>query len=44
MIKSLILNKERNIDTATMNQILNGNMIETVRANIVFDWYTILSR
>ncbi|WP_353273779.1 hypothetical protein [Wolbachia endosymbiont (group A) of Ennomos erosarius] len=44
MIKSLILNKQRNIDAATMNQILNGNMIEIVRANIVFDWYTILSR
>ncbi|QOD38312.1 hypothetical protein [Candidatus Wolbachia massiliensis] len=44
MIKSLILNKEKNIDAATMNQILNGNMIEIVRANIVFDWYTILSR
>lgn len=44
MIKSVILNKQRNIDAATMNQILNGNMIEIVRANIVFDWYTILSR
>ncbi|APR99086.1 hypothetical protein [Wolbachia endosymbiont of Folsomia candida] len=44
MIKSLTLNKERNIDATTMNQILNGNMIEIVRANIVFDWYTILSR
>ncbi|NSM56168.1 hypothetical protein HET73_00365 [Wolbachia endosymbiont of Atemnus politus] len=44
VIKSLVLNKERNIDTVTMNQILNGNMIEIVRANIVFDWYTILSR
>ncbi|WP_447933041.1 hypothetical protein [Wolbachia endosymbiont of Dactylopius coccus] len=44
MIKSLILNKQRNIDDATMNQILNGNMIEIVRVNIVFDWYTILSR
>ncbi|BEP31757.1 MAG: hypothetical protein WBIAU1_12350 [Wolbachia endosymbiont of Drosophila biauraria] len=44
MIKFLILNKQRNIDAATMNQILNGNMIEIVRANIVFDWYTILSR
>ncbi|OJH32863.1 hypothetical protein Wxf_02323 [Wolbachia endosymbiont of Armadillidium vulgare] len=44
MIKSFILNKQRNIDAATMNQILNGNMIEIVRANIVFDWYTILSR
>ncbi len=44
MIKSLILNKQRNIDAATMNQILNGNMIEIVIANIVFDWYTILSR
>lgn len=44
MIKSLILNKQRNIDAATMNQILNGNMIEIVRANIVFDWYTVLSR
>ncbi|WP_265021425.1 hypothetical protein [Wolbachia endosymbiont (group A) of Icerya purchasi] len=44
MIKSLILNKQRNIDAATMNQILNGNMIEIVRANIVFDWYAILSR
>ncbi|UPA55465.1 hypothetical protein MWH06_02230 [Wolbachia pipientis] len=44
MIKSLILNKQRNIDAATMNQILNGNMIEIVRVNIVFDWYTILSR
>jgi hypothetical protein len=43
-IKSLILNKERNIDAATMNQILNGNMIEIVRANMVFDWYTILNR
>lgn len=44
MIKSLILNKQRNIDAVTMNQILNSNMIEIVRANIVFDWYTILSR
>ncbi|WP_341820669.1 hypothetical protein [Wolbachia endosymbiont (group A) of Myopa testacea] len=44
MIKSLILNKQRNIDAVTMNQILNGNMIEIVRVNIVFDWYTILSR
>ncbi|MDX5526656.1 MAG: hypothetical protein O7167_02060 [Wolbachia endosymbiont of Andrena nigroaenea] len=44
MIKSLILNKQRNIDAAAMNQILNGNMIEIVRVNIVFDWYTILSR
>nr|WP_250295123.1 hypothetical protein [Wolbachia endosymbiont of Oedothorax gibbosus] len=44
MIKSLILNKQRNIDAATMNQILNGNMIKIVRANIVFDWYIILSR
>ncbi|WP_341818420.1 hypothetical protein [Wolbachia endosymbiont (group B) of Ennomos erosarius] len=44
MIKSLILNKQRNIDAATMNQILNGNTIEIVRVNIVFDWYTILSR
>ncbi|WP_338406172.1 MULTISPECIES: hypothetical protein [unclassified Wolbachia] len=44
MIKSLILNKQRNIDAAAMNQILSGNMIEIVRANIVFDWYTILSR
>ncbi|WP_395463486.1 hypothetical protein [Wolbachia endosymbiont of Cantharis cryptica] len=44
MIKSLILNREKNIDAATMNQILNGNMIEIVRANIVFDWYTILNR
>ncbi|WP_353270655.1 hypothetical protein [Wolbachia endosymbiont (group A) of Hedychridium roseum] len=44
MIKSLILNKQRNIDAAIMNQILNGNMIEIVRVNIVFDWYTILSR
>lgn len=44
MIKSLALNKKRNIDAATMNQILNGNMIEIVKANIVFDWYTILSR
>ncbi|NUY39171.1 hypothetical protein GO684_00160 [Wolbachia endosymbiont of Litomosoides brasiliensis] len=44
MIKSLVLNKERNIDAATMNQILNGNMIEIVSANMVFDWYTILSR
>ncbi|WP_353269955.1 hypothetical protein [Wolbachia endosymbiont (group A) of Myopa testacea] len=44
MIKSLILNKQRNIDAATMNQILNGNMIEIVKVNIVFDWYTILSR
>ncbi|NUX00991.1 hypothetical protein GO685_00370 [Wolbachia endosymbiont of Madathamugadia hiepei] len=43
-IKSLILNKERDIDAATMNQILNGNMIEIVRANMVFDWYTILNR
>jgi hypothetical protein len=43
-IKSLILDKERNIDAATMNQILNGNMIEIVRANMVFDWYTILNR
>ncbi|MEY2392807.1 hypothetical protein [Wolbachia endosymbiont of Tettigetta isshikii] len=43
-IKSLVLNKERNIDAATMNQILNGNMIEIVRANMVFDWYTILNR
>ncbi len=44
MIKSLILNKQRNIDAATMEQILNGSMIEIVRVNIVFDWYTILSR
>ncbi|QKX03189.1 hypothetical protein GOY07_03345 [Wolbachia endosymbiont of Litomosoides sigmodontis] len=44
MIKSLVLNKERNIDAATMNQILNGNMIEIVKANMIFDWYTILSR
>ncbi|WP_349967431.1 hypothetical protein [Wolbachia endosymbiont of Armadillidium arcangelii] len=44
MIKSLILNKQRNIDAADINQILSGNMIELVRANIIFDWYTILSR
>jgi hypothetical protein len=44
MIKSLILNKQRNIDAATMDQILNGNMIEIVRVNIIFDWHTILSR
>ncbi|WP_255453442.1 hypothetical protein [Wolbachia endosymbiont of Atemnus politus] len=44
MIKYLVLNKERNIDTVTMNQVLNGNMIEIMRANIVFDWCTILSR
>ncbi|RDD35568.1 hypothetical protein Wcon_00233 [Wolbachia endosymbiont of Cylisticus convexus] len=44
MIKSLILNKQRNIDAADINQILSGNMIEVVRANIIFDWYTILSR
>ncbi|MDM8335330.1 hypothetical protein [Wolbachia pipientis] len=44
VIKSLTLEKERNIDAATMNQILSGNMIEIVKANIVFDWYTILSR
>ncbi|MFP3035573.1 MAG: hypothetical protein ACEY3A_00755 [Wolbachia sp.] len=43
-IKSLVLNKERNIDAGTMNQILNGNMIEIVRANMVFYWYTILNR
>ncbi|MCA4774027.1 hypothetical protein [Wolbachia endosymbiont of Mansonella perstans] len=43
-IKSLVLNKERNIDAVTMNQILNGNMIEIVRANMVFDWYTIPNR
>jgi len=43
-IKSFILDKERNIDAATMNQILNGNMIEIVRASMVFDWYTILNR
>jgi len=42
MIKSLVLSKEKNIDTITMNQILNGDMIEIVRANIVFDWYTVL--
>ncbi|WCR57734.1 hypothetical protein [Wolbachia endosymbiont of Ctenocephalides felis wCfeJ] len=43
-IKSLVLNKERDIDATTMDQILNGNMIEIVKADIVFDWYTILSR
>ncbi|WP_353287255.1 hypothetical protein [Wolbachia endosymbiont (group B) of Gerris lacustris] len=44
MIRSLTLNKQRNIDSAVINQILSGNMIEIVRASIVFDWYTILSR
>ncbi|AGJ98894.1 hypothetical protein wNo_04710 [Wolbachia endosymbiont of Drosophila simulans wNo] len=44
MIRSLTLNKQRNIDSAAINQILSGNMIEIVRASIVFDWYTILSR
>lgn len=44
MIRSLTLNKQRNIDAEVINQILSGNMIETVRASIVFDWYTILSR
>ncbi|MGL9726390.1 MAG: hypothetical protein ACR5KV_07535 [Wolbachia sp.] len=44
MIISLTLNKQRNIDAAVINQILSGNMIEVVKANIVFDWYTILSR
>lgn len=44
MIRSLTLNKQRNIDAAVINQILSGNMIEIVRASIVFDWYTILSR
>lgn len=44
MIRSLTLNKQRNIDYAAINQILSGNMIEIVRASIVFDWYTILSR
>ncbi|UIP92375.1 hypothetical protein JSQ73_004180 [Wolbachia endosymbiont of Anopheles demeilloni] len=44
MIRSLTLNKQRNIDSADINQILSGNMIEIVRASILFDWYTILSR
>lgn len=44
MIRSLTLNKQRNIDAKVINQILSGNMIEIVRASIVFDWYTILSR
>ncbi|MDR2831312.1 MAG: hypothetical protein LBV62_00085 [Rickettsiales bacterium] len=44
MIKSLVLNKAKNIDTITVDQILNGNMVEIVRANMVFDWYTLLSR
>lgn len=44
MIRSLTLNKQRNIDAAIINQILSGNMIEIVRASIVFDWYTILSK
>lgn len=44
MIKSLVLNKGRNIDAAAMNQILNGNMLEIIRANIIFDWYIISSR
>jgi hypothetical protein len=44
MIKSLSLNKVRNIDTETVNHILNGNMMEMVRANMVFDWYILLSR
>ncbi|MDN5248447.1 MAG: hypothetical protein QWI36_04915 [Wolbachia endosymbiont of Tyrophagus putrescentiae] len=42
MIKSLVLNKQRNIDTVIMHQISNGDMVEVVRANIVFDWYTVL--
>lgn len=42
MINSLVLNKEKNIDTETMKKIINGDMIEIVRANIVFDWYTVL--
>ncbi|OEY87018.1 hypothetical protein BIY23_00825 [Wolbachia pipientis] len=42
MIKSLILSKEKDLDTMVINQILNGDMIETIRANVVFDWYTIL--
>ncbi|MFV0949331.1 hypothetical protein [Wolbachia endosymbiont of Nasonia giraulti] len=44
MIRSLTLNKQRNIDAKVINQILSGNMTEIVRASIVFDWYTILSR
>ncbi len=42
MMQSLVLIKEKELDTVVMDQILNGVMIETVRANIVFDWYTIL--
>ncbi|MDG7056395.1 MAG: hypothetical protein LKM44_02815 [Wolbachia endosymbiont of Meromenopon meropis] len=43
-IKSLILNKEKNIDSTIMNQILSGNIIEIVRANMIFDWYTVLNK
>lgn len=42
MIKSLVLNKEKNFDTITINKILNGEIIEMVRANIIFDWYIVL--
>lgn len=44
MIKSITLNKVRNIDIPTVNQILDGNMIEVVRANMIFDWYILLSK
>ena len=42
MIKSLKLSKEKDIDHVTMMHISNGEMIATVKANITFDWYTIL--
>lgn len=44
MIKSIIINKVKDIDVPTVNQILNGNMIEVVRANMIFDWYILLSK
>lgn len=44
MIKSIVINKVKNIDIPTVNQVLNGNMIEVVRANMIFDWYILLSK
>lgn len=44
MIKSIVINKVKDIDVPTVDQILNGNMIEVVRANMIFDWYILLSK
>ncbi|WP_168464665.1 hypothetical protein [Wolbachia endosymbiont of Ctenocephalides felis wCfeT] len=44
MIKSLILNKIKNIDSTIVDQVLSGDMVEVVGANMVFDWYILLSR